>query len=160
MAASGRACDLKLGRERRAVHRPVCCKRARVIKVSARDISRAGDPLWALAIAFSLWPAAVGGGCASRLSPGLILNRGGPGGRSPSARPPRAMLGWGLVAATAHPGSYSSEMSLAITLALGTYGLTPAWEFWSSHSLDGGISSKLLHSPLSVPSSVIMIHSE
>lgn len=53
MAAAGRACDLKLGRERGAVHRPVFCKRARVIKMSARDIFLAGDPLWALANAFS-----------------------------------------------------------------------------------------------------------
>lgn len=33
--------------ESRAVHRPVFCKRARVIKVSAGDIFLAGDPLWA-----------------------------------------------------------------------------------------------------------------
>lgn len=58
----GRACELKLGRERRAAHRPVFCTRAQVIKVSARDIFLAGDPPRALWPAPSLpWPAARAG---------------------------------------------------------------------------------------------------
>lgn len=39
--------------ESSSVHRPVFCKRAQVIKVSASDIFLAGDLLWALASAFS-----------------------------------------------------------------------------------------------------------
>ena len=51
--SEGKGMRKHLGRERGAVHRPVFCKRARVIKMSARDIFLAGDPLWALASPFS-----------------------------------------------------------------------------------------------------------
>lgn len=161
MAAVGRACDLKLGRERRAAHRPVCCKRAQVIKVSARDISRAGDPPWALASAFSLWLAAAG----EAVPDASFLAGGDPGGGvAVLPHPPphtHTALCWGGGWWPAPcPGSYTSEISLTITPGAGDLGLRPAWEFWSCHSLDGGISSKLFNASLSVPSSVIIIYTE
>lgn len=105
MAAAGGACDLKLGRERGAVHRPVFCKRARVIKMSARDIFLAGDPLWALASAFSpvagnlsrvrVSPAALARALFRRV-PSDPEGRGVRSQHTPPSASPSARLEWGL----------------------------------------------------------------
>lgn len=48
------------------------------------------------------------------------------------------MLGWGLVAATVHPGSYTSEMSLTITACAGDLGA----QSWGSevHGNSGAVT--------------------
>lgn len=124
MAAAGGACDLKLGRERGAVHRPVFCKRARVIKMSARDIFLAGDPLWALASAFS--PVA-GSLSRVRVSPAALARAlfrrvpsdpEGQGVRSqhtPPSASPGARLGWSLAAAAGRSGPHTGLKPLIIT---------------------------------------------
>ena len=128
MAAAGRACDLKLGREIGAVHRPVFCKRARVIKMSARDIFLAGNPLWALASAFSpvagslsrvrVSSAALAQALFRRV-PSDPEDRAVPLQHTPPYASPSSRVGWGLAAAPGRTGPHTGLKSLTITSGAG-----------------------------------------